>query len=91
MHEDGGWPEADLLQAADSLSFLETMAPVIVEWVQSGRAPRERAEGKLRQMAGRISADLPRARELGRGAARPRRCRACAPPTRPARCSRWRA
>ncbi len=64
VHEDGGWPEADLLQAADSVSFLETMAPVIVEWVQSGRAPRDRAEGKLRQMAGRISPDLPRAREL---------------------------
>jgi hypothetical protein len=22
-HEDGGWPEVDLIQAADSLSFLE--------------------------------------------------------------------
>jgi len=65
VHEDGGWPEADLLQAADSVSFLETMAPVIVEWVQSGRAPRDRAEGgeqklsedQLRALA-RIGVDL---------------------------------
>ena len=40
VHEEGGWPEADLLQAADSLSFLETMVPLVVGWVQSGRAPR---------------------------------------------------
>ena len=64
VHEDGGWPEADLVQAADSLSFLETMVPTIIEWVQSGRAPHDRAAGKLRQMADRISPDLPRAREL---------------------------
>jgi len=64
VHEDGGWPEADLVQAADSLSFLETMVPVIVEWVQGGRAPHDRAAGKLRQMADRISPDLPGAREI---------------------------
>ena len=64
VHEDGGWPEADLVQAADSLSFLETMVPTIVEWVESGRAPHDRAAGKLRQMADRISPDLPRAREI---------------------------
>ncbi len=65
VHEDGGWPEADLLQAADSLSFLETMIPVVLDWVSSGRAPRARAEGKLRHCVTRISPDLPRARELG--------------------------
>jgi kynurenine formamidase len=64
-HEEGGWPEADLVQAADSLSFLETMVPLIVGWVESGRARRERAEGKLRHCVERISAGLPRARELG--------------------------
>jgi kynurenine formamidase len=65
VHEDGGWPEADILQAADSLSFLETMVPVVLGWVESGRAPRDRAEGKLRHSVERISPDLPRARELG--------------------------
>ena len=65
VHEDGGWPDADLVQAADSLSFLETMVPVMLEWVESGRAPRERAAGKLRHSVDRISPDLPRARELG--------------------------
>jgi kynurenine formamidase len=65
VHEDGGWREADLVQAADSLSFLETMVPLVLGWVESGRASRERAEGKLRHSVERISADLPRARELG--------------------------
>jgi kynurenine formamidase len=65
VHEDGGWLEADLVQAADSLSFLETMVPLVIDWVDSGRAPRERAEGKLRHSVERISADLPRAREIG--------------------------
>jgi kynurenine formamidase len=64
-HEDGGWREADLVQAADSLSFLETMVPLVIGWVESGRASRERAEGKLRHSVERISADLPRAREIG--------------------------
>lgn len=65
VHEEGGWPEADLVQAADSLSFLETMVPVIVGWVESGRAPRERAAGKLEHSVERINPDLPRAREIG--------------------------
>ena len=54
VHEEGGWPEADVLQAADSLSFLEVMVPAIASW------PAERAEGKLRYMAERVSV----AREL---------------------------
>ena len=53
-HEDGGSPEAAVLQAADSLSFLEVMVPAIASW------PPERAEGKLRHMAERVSV----AREL---------------------------
>jgi kynurenine formamidase len=65
VHEDGGWLEADLVQAADSLSFLETMVPLVIGWVETGRASRERAEGKLRHSVERISADLPRAREIG--------------------------
>jgi hypothetical protein len=65
VHEEGGWPEADLLQAADSLSFLETMTWLVVGWVESGRAPREVAEGKLRHSMTRIAPGLSRARELG--------------------------
>ncbi len=63
VHEEGGFPEADVVQAADSLSFLETMVHVIAEWVQSGRAPRGNAEGKARHSLERISPALPHARE----------------------------
>ena len=64
VHEDGGWREADLLQAADSLSFLETMVGLVVGWVESGRAPRERAAEKLRHSVTRIATGLAPAREL---------------------------
>jgi hypothetical protein len=64
VHEDGGWHEADLLQAADSISFLETMVPLVVGWVESGRAPRERAAAKIRHSVERIAPGLHRAREL---------------------------
>ena len=60
VHEVGGWPAADVVQAADSLSFLETMVPLVRRW------PREAADGKLRHSLERISPDLPRARALGR-------------------------
>ena len=63
VHEEGGWPDADLLQSADSLSFLEVMTPLVVGWVESGRASRERAQGKLRHSYERMK--VPRARELG--------------------------
>jgi hypothetical protein len=53
VHEEGGWPEADVLQAADSLSFLETLSGVTVAWVRNGTPP-ERAIDKLRFMADRI-------------------------------------
>jgi hypothetical protein len=64
VHEEGGWPEADVLQAADSLSFLETMVPVVIAWVRDGRAPVERAAGKLHHSVERIAPDLQRARSL---------------------------
>jgi hypothetical protein len=57
-HEEGGWREADLLQAADSISFLETMIPLVSAW------PPERAEGKVRHSVQRIKPELTRAREL---------------------------
>jgi hypothetical protein len=59
VHEVGGWPAADLVQAADGLSFVETMVPLVRHW------PRPAAEGKLRHSLDRISPALPRARELG--------------------------
>lgn len=57
VHEEGGWPEADLLQAADSLSFLEVMGPLARTW----EPPH--GEGKLRRSFDRVRPA--RARELG--------------------------
>jgi hypothetical protein len=64
VHEDGGWPEADVLQAADSLSFLEVLAPLVVGWIESGRATPERGAAKVRSSIERIKPELTRAREL---------------------------
>jgi hypothetical protein len=64
VHEDGGWREADLVQAADSLSFLETMVGLVVGWVETGRAPRASAEAKLRHSVQRMNPQLTRAREF---------------------------
>jgi hypothetical protein len=64
VHERGGWREADTLQAADSLSFIETMTPLLLDWIASGRSTREGALAKLDGMWDRIS--VPAARELGR-------------------------
>jgi hypothetical protein len=66
VHEEGGWPEADLLQAADSLSFLDTLTPLTIRWVQSGRATPERAKAKIRSSLDRIDPGLERARDLAR-------------------------
>ncbi len=57
-HEDGGWPEADLVQAADSLSFLEVNPAA--RWVSEGRASAEAAERKLRWMHDRIRVEKAR-------------------------------
>jgi kynurenine formamidase len=61
-HEDGGWPEADLLQAADSLSFLETMVPLVLAWSERGYA--DNAAAKLRHSLARIAPGQSRARAL---------------------------
>ena len=64
-HEEGGWPEADLLQAADSLSFIETMTPLITRLDHDRRRPPARARWPSSQhMYDRMR--VPRARELGR-------------------------
>lgn len=53
-HETGGWHEADLLQAADSLSFLETMARPVARWVFEGRASAEQARARIDHAVRRI-------------------------------------
>jgi hypothetical protein len=55
LHEVGGTPEADLLQAADSLSFLEVNPAA--RWVEEGIADRTTAERKLAWMQDRIRLD----------------------------------
>jgi hypothetical protein len=64
-HEVGGWPEADLLQAADSLSFLEVNATRPAAWVRDGRCDAAEARARLRHMFDRIRP------EPARAAARP--------------------
>jgi hypothetical protein len=61
-HELGGSPEADLLQGADSLSFLEVNGWLVAEWIASGRSTIDEAREKLDWMFSRIRD--PRAREL---------------------------
>jgi hypothetical protein len=63
-HEVGGLPDEDLLQAADSLSFLEVNGPLVAGWFTSGRCTRERAKDQLRWIHDRIR--VARARELAR-------------------------
>jgi hypothetical protein len=63
-HEVGGWREADLLQAADSLSFLETIQPVISKRLAGGTLSAEGARAWLDFQFERMR--LERAREIGR-------------------------
>jgi kynurenine formamidase len=60
VHEEGGWPAADVLQAADSLSFLETMVPLVLTWSERGYGAN--AAAKLRHSRDRIAPGLTRAR-----------------------------
>jgi hypothetical protein len=62
FHETGGFPEADVLQAADSLSFLETMAPVVAAWVVDGTADEAHSRDRMRHAVDRIKLD--RGREI---------------------------
>jgi hypothetical protein len=61
-HEWGGTPAADVMQAADSLSFLEVNAALVAGWVTQGRCSPERGVEQLRWMLERIR--LEGAREL---------------------------
>ncbi len=62
LHEFGGLDEGDLIQAADSLSFLETLQDVVLEWVKNGECGVAQAKAKHSYMADRIR--VPRAAEL---------------------------
>jgi hypothetical protein len=66
LHEFGGVGGADLVQAADSLSFLEVLGGLAREWVLSGTCTRRVAEAKLRYSVDRIRipAAVPAARAL---------------------------
>jgi hypothetical protein len=54
LHEVGGLRGADVVQAADSLSYLETLAGLTRRWVLSGTCSRDAAAGKLRYSVERI-------------------------------------
>ncbi|HEY2656906.1 MAG TPA: hypothetical protein VGI55_14025 [Solirubrobacteraceae bacterium] len=62
VHENGGWPGADLVQAADSLSFLEVQVDMFISLVRSGAIGADEADAKFRWMHERVR--VPRAREL---------------------------
>ncbi len=64
LHEAGGDPSADLLQAADSLSFLEVNIDVPYAWVRRGDCDLARARAQHTWMFERIK--VPVARELAR-------------------------
>lgn len=63
-HEFGGSPEGDLMQAADSISYLETNGVLTASWVVRGMCTREKALEKLAWMRDRVR--LERAQELAR-------------------------
>ena len=62
VHEWGGSPEADLVQAADSLSFLETNVELMVGFTKSGRYTSDEIAAKFDQMYHRIR--IPAAKTL---------------------------
>jgi hypothetical protein len=63
-HETGGWAEADLVQAADSLSFLDTNVDLFLGFVRAGRFPASAVRWKFEQTYHRIK--VPRARAIAR-------------------------
>jgi hypothetical protein len=64
LHEFGGLDGADVVQAGDSLSFLETLREIVRHWVTSGECDTAQARRKHEYMARRIR--LPEASELAR-------------------------
>jgi hypothetical protein len=64
-HEVGGWHEADVLQAADSLSWFDTNQELAKRWLREDACDAEWARTKHRWTYERIG--IERARELARG------------------------
>jgi hypothetical protein len=64
VHEWGGSPDANLVQAADSLSFLETNIDLMLGFAQTGKYSRTDIGSKIDQMYERIR--LPAAKMLAR-------------------------
>jgi hypothetical protein len=64
VHEWGGSPDADLVQAADSLSFLETNIDLMLGFAKTGKYSRGDIARKFDQMYERIQ--LAAASELAR-------------------------
>jgi len=62
VHEWGGSPDANLVQAADSLSFLETNVDLMLGFARTGKYPKPEVGLKFDTMYDRIQ--LPAAREL---------------------------
>lgn len=61
-HEFGGTPDANLVQAADSLSFLETNIDLFLEMARSGRRTWREVESKFAETFERIQ--VPSAKAL---------------------------
>ena len=64
VHEFGGWPEADFVQAADSLSFLDVNIDLFLGFVTSGRYTRQQVRAKFDYSLTRIR--IPSVQELAR-------------------------
>jgi hypothetical protein len=62
VHEWGGSRDADLVQAADSLSFLETNVDLMLGFARSGKYSADEVAAKFDQMYGRIG--IPSAKTL---------------------------
>jgi hypothetical protein len=61
-HEDGGWEEANLVQAADSLSFLNCNVDLFLKFARNGKWAVTEVRHKFNHSYERIQ--VPRAREL---------------------------
>ena len=61
-HETGGWLEADLVQAADSLSFFDTNIDLFLDFVRSGRFSAADVRWKFEHSYQRIQ--VPQAKAL---------------------------
>ncbi len=53
-HEFGGSPHGDLMQAADSISFLETNSALVAAWICDGVCSLEKGLAKLDWMRDRV-------------------------------------